>query len=68
MPGPAILTAGAVWTLATGGGEIVALDSSDGRQLFSQGVGGVPSRFTTPAAGLGRVAVAAGRHVIAFGD
>ncbi len=67
-PGPAIVTAGAVWTVATGSGELIAADVATGHQIFSQPVGSVPSRFTSPAAGSGRVIVAADRKVLAFGD
>ena len=66
-PGPTIVANGAVWTVATGEGDLVALDESSGRQLTSQHLGPVPSRFTAAAAGGGRVVVAAGRVVIAFG-
>jgi len=66
-PGPTIVANGAVWTVATGEGDLVALDESSGRQQASQHIGSVPSRFTSPAAGGGRVVVAAGRVVIAFG-
>jgi outer membrane protein assembly factor BamB len=67
-PGPTIVANGAVWTVATDDGELVALDESSGRPLTSQHLGPVPSRFTSPAAGGGRVIVAAGRVVIAFGS
>jgi outer membrane protein assembly factor BamB len=67
-PGPVIVTSGAVWTVATSSGSLVALDLSTGHQVFSQAVGDVPSRFTSPAAGGGRVVVAAARRVLAFGD
>jgi outer membrane protein assembly factor BamB len=67
-PGPAIVTSGAVWTVATGAGTLVAADPSSGRQLFSQSIGDVPSRFTSPAAGGGRVVVAAKRTILAFGN
>ena len=67
-PGPTIVADGAVWTVATDNGDLVALDESSGRPLTSQHLGPVPSRFTSPAAGGGRVVVAAGRVVMAFGD
>ena len=67
-PGPTIVANGAVWTVATDNGDLVALDESSGRPLTSQHFGPVPSRFTSPAAGGGRVVVAAGRVVMAFGD
>ncbi|HMC51995.1 MAG TPA: PQQ-binding-like beta-propeller repeat protein [Acidimicrobiales bacterium] len=67
-PGPPIATTGAVWTVATGSGELAAIDPVSGGRLISQQIGRVPSRFTSPAAGGGRVVVAAGRTVMAFGD
>jgi len=67
-PGPTIVAGGAVWTVATGSGDLVALDRASGRVVASAHVGSVPSRFTSPAAGGGRVVVAARRTVVAFGD
>jgi outer membrane protein assembly factor BamB len=67
-PGPPIVTPGAVWTVATGSGELVALDASTGNTLASRPIGSVPSRFTSPSAGGGRVVVAAARTVMSFGD
>ena len=66
-PGPTIVTAGAVWSVATDDGVLVAVDPSTGKTLFSQDIGRVPSRFTSPAAAGGRVFVAADRKVLAFG-
>ncbi len=66
-PGPPIVTAGAVWTVATGRGTLVAVSPSSGETVFSQQIGTVPSRFTSPAAGGGRVVVGANRVVLAFG-
>lgn len=66
-PGPTIVAGGAVWAVATGSGDLVALDPSSGRTLLSEHLGNVPSRFTSPAAGSGRVVVGAGRVVVAFG-
>jgi hypothetical protein len=66
-PGPTIVAAGAVWTVATGSGDLVALDPSSGRVVSSVHIGSVPSRFTSAAAGGGRVVVAAQRTVLAFG-
>ena len=66
-PGPPIVTAGAVWTVATGRGTLVAVSPSSGETVFSQQIGAVPSRFTSPAAGGGRVVVGANRVVLAFG-
>ncbi len=66
-PGPPIVAGGAVWTVATGSGDLVALDPSSGKTIASQPIGDVPSRFTSLAAGGGRVVVGAGRVVLAFG-
>ncbi len=66
-PGPTIVASGAVWTVATGDGTLVALDESTGRPVASEHLGRVPSQFTSPAAGGGRVVVAAGSVVAAFG-
>ncbi len=67
-PGPTIIAGGAVWTVATGSGALLALDAASGKTIFSQTIGRVPSRFTSPAAGDGRVVVAAQRTVLAFGN
>src|SRR5581483_3808001 len=48
-PGPTIVAGGAVWTVATGSGDLVALDRASGRVVASAHVGSVPSRFTSPA-------------------
>jgi outer membrane protein assembly factor BamB len=66
-PGPTIITAGAVWAVATGSGDLVELDASSGTTTSSNHIGSVPSRFTSPAAGGGRVVVAAARSLIAVG-
>jgi outer membrane protein assembly factor BamB len=65
--GPTIIAAGAVWTVATSSGDLVELDASSGTTISSNHIGNVPSRFTSPAAGGGRVVVAATRTLIAFG-
>ncbi len=67
-PGPTIVTQGAVWTVDTASGVLVALDLSSGKQILSQSIGAVPSRFTTPAAAVARVVVAGDRRVVAFAD
>jgi outer membrane protein assembly factor BamB len=67
-PGPTVVGGGAVWTIETETGDLVALDESSGRTLVSKRVGRVPSRFTSPALGGGRVVAAAGRAVSSFGD
>jgi outer membrane protein assembly factor BamB len=67
-PGPTIVTPAAVWTVATATGQLIALDPKTGATLASLAIGSVPSRFTVPAAGGGRVVVAANRRVRAFAD
>jgi outer membrane protein assembly factor BamB len=66
-PGPTMVANGAVWTVATEDGDLLALDESTGRPMASEHLGTVPSQFTSPAAGGGRVVVAAGAVVAAFG-
>ena len=66
-PGPTIIAGGAVWTVATSSGDLFELDPSSGSKISSQHIGPVPSRFTSPAAGAGRVIVAAARTLLAFG-
>jgi hypothetical protein len=66
-PGPTIVAGGAVWTVATREGELVALDPTSGTKIASEPIGAVPSQFTSPAAGGGRVVVGADRKVSAFG-
>jgi outer membrane protein assembly factor BamB len=67
-PGPAVIARGTVWTIATSGGELVALDESSGAERFDVHVGSEPSRFSTLAAGDGRIVVPADRTVFAFAD
>jgi outer membrane protein assembly factor BamB len=67
-PGPPIVAGGAVWTVTTGSGDLVALDPATGKTVAAQHVGEVPSRFTSLAAGGGRVVVGAGRVLLAFGS
>jgi outer membrane protein assembly factor BamB len=67
-PGPTIVAGGAVWSVATANGDLVALDATSGKTLWSQHIGSVPSRFTSPAAGGGRVVAGAGRVLLAFGS
>jgi outer membrane protein assembly factor BamB len=67
-PGPPVVADGAVWTVATSSGDLIAIDRASGRTLTSQHIGSVPSRFTSPAVGGGRVVVAAHRSVFAFGE
>jgi outer membrane protein assembly factor BamB len=66
-PGPTIVTDGAVWDVATGKEDLIALDPGSGDKIWSGHIGTTPSRFTSAAAGGGRVVVAAGRRVQAFG-
>jgi outer membrane protein assembly factor BamB len=68
VPGPTIVAGGAVWTVATQSRTLVALDPASGNVLMSQPIGDVPSRFVSPAAGGGRVVVAADATVFAFGS
>jgi outer membrane protein assembly factor BamB len=67
-PGPTIVARGAVWTVATGGSALVAINVSTGEQLTSQSIARVPSRFTSLSAGGRRVVVGAGDVVEAFGN
>jgi len=66
-PGPTIIAGGAVWTVATADGALTALDPTSGKTIASEPIGSVPSQFTSPAAGGGRVVVGADRKVAAFG-
>jgi outer membrane protein assembly factor BamB len=67
-PGPAIIARGAVWTVGTRDGALIALDLASGKTVTSESIGSVPSQFTSPAAGAGRIVVGADRKVAAFGD
>jgi len=66
-PGPPVVSGSTVWAVATGSGDLVAVDRNSGTTQASFGIGQVPSRFTSPAVAGGRVVVAAGRVVRAFG-
>jgi len=66
-PGPPVVSGSTVWTVATGTGQLVALDRTSGTTSASFAIGEVPSRFTSPAVAGGRVVVAAGRVVRSFG-
>jgi outer membrane protein assembly factor BamB len=61
---PPILAGPGLW--AIGGQTLYQLDPSDGRVRFSAPIG-EPAHFATPAAADGRVFVAAGARVFAFG-
>jgi outer membrane protein assembly factor BamB len=67
MPGPTVVAGGAVWTISTTDGTLVALDATNGKVLLQQQLGDVPSRFVSPGVGGGRVVAAANRKVMAFG-
>jgi len=60
----ATLNAAGIWTV--GGSSLFQLDPGDGSVRFSATIG-EPAHFATPAASDGRVFVAAGGHVYAFG-
>jgi hypothetical protein len=64
-PGAPILAYGALWTVETGSGTLVALDPAGGAVRWSAGVGEV-MHFVTPAAAGGRVFVVGGRKLQAF--
>lgn len=66
-PGPTIIAGGAVWTVATSDGDLIALDLVSGKTIASEPLGTVPSQFTSPAAGLGLIVVGAERRLSAFG-
>ena len=61
---PPILAGPGLW--AVGGGALYQLDPRSGRVRFSASIGD-PAHFATPAASGGRVFVAAGGRVYAFG-
>jgi hypothetical protein len=67
-PGPSIIVNGTVWAVASGRGDLVALDADTGAQQFTTHLGAEPSRFTTLASGDGRIVVPANRTVFAFAD
>ena len=54
---------GAVWTVATSDGDLIALDPASGKTITSESIGTVPSQFTSPAAGLGLIVVASERKL-----
>ena len=62
---PPIVAGAGVWALSSGG-TLYQLDSSTGRISYQASVGD-PAHFATPAASGGRVYVAAGARVQAFG-
>jgi outer membrane protein assembly factor BamB len=64
--GAPIAAAGAVWVVDTDAGKLYALDASTGSVRFSASIG-TAAHFATPAAAGGRVYVAGGGHLLAFG-
>ena len=64
-PGSPILAGPGLW--AVGGQALLQLDPRTGRERFSAPIGD-PAHFATPAAAGGRIFVAAGGHVYAFGQ
>jgi outer membrane protein assembly factor BamB len=63
---PPIVAAGLVWIFDNGNGNIYGLDPTTGNQVFTNHVAGAP-HFVTPAAGDGRIFVAASRRLYGFG-
>ncbi|HEX4818603.1 MAG TPA: PQQ-binding-like beta-propeller repeat protein [Acidimicrobiales bacterium] len=66
-PGPAIVAGSLVWVLDVQVGVVHAFARDDGHELFQSPVGEV-THFSSPAAGDGKVFVAGGRKVEAFGS
>ncbi len=62
---PPIVSGGAVWYVNGAQGSLDAVDPASGRLEFRAGIGET-ANFATPAAGDGRVVVAAGEQVLAF--
>jgi outer membrane protein assembly factor BamB len=65
--GPPVVAGRAVWALDLDAGTLYAFGRRHGKVRFTGPVG-APAQFSTPTAAGGRVYVAAGGHVIAFGD
>ncbi|MGA2665184.1 MAG: PQQ-binding-like beta-propeller repeat protein [Nitrososphaerales archaeon] len=63
--GPAIIAAGAVWTVAIPGGTLYALSPATGAVLYETALSAV-EHFTTPSAGGGFVYVAANETIYAI--
>jgi outer membrane protein assembly factor BamB len=63
--GPPIITGGVVWTVDTNSATLYGLSVSTGHQAYTFSLGSVV-HFTTPAAGDGRIFVAARSGVSAF--
>ncbi|TMD20181.1 MAG: hypothetical protein E6I99_14380, partial [Chloroflexi bacterium] len=66
--GPPIVAQGLVWTIDPDNGLLYALDPATGAQVAKYTLPGAAVHFATPAAGDGRIFVAAGSKVVAFGD
>jgi outer membrane protein assembly factor BamB len=67
---PPIVTGSTVWTVANGDGTLYALDASDGSARLTVPApadGGALPHFIAPAAANGRIVVARGASVAAFG-
>jgi outer membrane protein assembly factor BamB len=63
--GPAIVFAGAVWSIGYGG-RLLALDPSTGVERFSAGLDRPPSRFVSPAAFGNRIYAPSGDRIVSF--
>jgi outer membrane protein assembly factor BamB len=64
-PGPPIIANGLVWVLNVGEGQLHALDSTTGKDVFNSDVGDV-THFSAPSAGDNTVFVEGGKTVQAF--
>jgi outer membrane protein assembly factor BamB len=67
LPGPPIVSGGAVWYLDTASGQLVGLDPATGQARFRAAAGEVV-HFASPGAGAGLILVAAGGRIEAFGS
>ena len=63
-PGAPVVGGGAVWVVETGAGRLLALDPSDGHQLFAY-AGGSAAHFVTPAVSNERIYGVLGRKLVA---
>jgi outer membrane protein assembly factor BamB len=63
--GPPIVTGGVVWTVDSNSGTLYGFSVATGHQAYAFPLGSVV-HFTSPAAGAGRVFVAAGDKVVSF--
>jgi outer membrane protein assembly factor BamB len=62
---PPIVAGGLVWTVDRDAASLNALDPTSGQERFRQSLGAA-AHFTTPAAGDGRLYVAAATTIVAF--